>query len=152
MNHLEGTKTVAKVTVAVATNATHSHEIDTLGADYASIDIVYSAFSASTSSYASVLKLQQSDTSGSGQVDVTGYSVTAGAGATTGSNGAVARFNVDMRGKKRYLTVVTTPGNAATVATVARLSKLEDMPITAAAMGVNDLVPSVTINRQFQTY
>ena len=152
MNHIEGTKTVAKVSVAVAANATHSHEIDTLGADYASIDVVFSQFTAATTSYASVLKLQQSDTAGSGQADVSGYTITAGAGATTGGTGAVARFNVDMRGKKRYLTVVTTPGNAATVASVARLSKLEDMPITAADMGVNNVVPSVTINKQFQTY
>lgn len=152
MNHLEGTKTVAKVGVAVAANATHSHEIDTLGADYASIDVVFSAFTATTSSYASVLKLQQSNTSGSGQADVSGFSITAGAGSTTGGTGAVARFNVDLRGKQRYLTVVATPGNAATISTVARLGKQEDMPITAAAMGVNDVVPSVTINRQFQTY
>ena len=152
MNHLEGTKTVAKVSVAVAANATHSHEIDTLGADYASIDVVFSQFTATTSSYASVLKLQQSDASGSGQADVSGFSVTAGAGSTTGGLGAVTRFNVDMRGKKRYLTVVATPGLAATIATVARLSKQEDMPITAAAMNVNDVVPSVTINKQFQTY
>jgi hypothetical protein len=152
VNHLEGTKTVAKVGVAVAANATHSHEIDTLGADYASIDVVFSAFTATTSSYASVLKLQQSNTSGSGQADVSGFSITAGAGSTTGGTGAVARFNVDLRGKQRYLTVVATPGNAATISTVARLGKQEDMPITAAAMGVNDVVPSVTINRQFQTY
>jgi hypothetical protein len=152
VNHIEGTKTVAKVSVAVATSGTHSHEIDTLGADYASIDVVFSQFSAATTSYASVLKLQQSDSSGSGQADVSGYTITAGAGATTGGTGAVARFNVDMRGKKRYLTVVATPGNAATISTVARLSKTEDMPITATAMGVNDLVPSVTINKQFQTY
>lgn len=152
MNHLEGTKTVAKVSVAVAANATHSHEIDTLGADYASIDVVFSQFTAATTSYASVLKLQQSNTSGSGQADVSGFTITAGAGSTTGGTGAVARFNVDLRGKSRYLTVVTTPGNAATIATVARLGKQEDMPITAAAMGVNDVVPSVTINRQFQTY
>ena len=152
MNHLEGTKTVAKVSVAVATSGTHSHEIDTLGADYASIDVVFSQFTAATTSYASVLKLQQSNTSGSGQADVSGYTITAGAGATTGGVGAVARFNVDMRGRSRYLTVVATPGNAATISTVARLSKQEDMPITAAAMGVNDLVPSVTINKQFQTY
>jgi hypothetical protein len=152
VNHLEGTKTVAKVSVAVATSGTHSHEIDTLGADYASIDVVFSTFTAATASYASVLKLQQSNTAGSGQADVSGFSITAGAGATTGSTGAVARFNVDMRGRSRYLTVVATPGNAATISTVARLSKLEDMPITAAAMGVNDVVPSVTINRQFQTY
>jgi hypothetical protein len=152
VNHLEGTKTVAKVSVAVAANATHSHEIDTLGADYASIDVVFSQFTAATASYASVLKLQQSNTSGSGQADVSGYTITAGAGSTTGGTGAVARFNVDMRGKSRYLTVVATPGNAATIATVARLGKQEDMPITAADMGVNNVVPSVTINRQFQTY
>jgi hypothetical protein len=152
VNHLEGTKTVAKVSVAVAANATHSHEIDTLGADYASIDVVFSAFTAATTSYASVLKLQQSNTSGSGQADVSGFTITAGAGSTTGGTGAVARFNVDLRGKSRYLTVVTTPGNAATIATVARLGKQEDMPITAADMGVNNVVPSVTINRQFQTY
>jgi len=152
VNHIEGTKTVAKVSVAVAATATHSHEIDTLGADYVSIDVVYSAFTAATTSYASVLKVRESDASGSGQADVSGYTITAGAGATTGSTGAVARFNVDMRGRKRYLTVVTTPGNAATIATVARLSKMEDMPITAAAMGVNDVVPVATINKQFQTY
>ena len=153
MNHLEGTKSASKVSVAVATNATHSHEIDTIGADYASIDVVFSQFSAATTSYASVLKVQQSDTSGSGQADVSGLTVTAGAGATTGGVGAVCRFNVDLRGKKRYLTVVATPGNTVTVASVARLSKLEDMPITAAGMGVNDVAPAVaTINRQFQTY
>ena len=153
MNHLEGTKTVAKVSVAVATSGTHSHEIDTLGADYASIDVVFSAFTAATSSYASVLKLQQSNTSGSGQADVSGFTITAGAGATTGSTGAVARFNVDMRGRSRFLTVVATPGNPATIATVARLSKMEDMPITAADMGVNNVAPAVpTLNKQFQTY
>lgn len=152
MNHLEGSKTLAKVSVAVATNATHSHEIDTYGADYASIDVVFSAFSATTSAYASVLKVQESNSSGSGQTDISGYSITAGAGATTGNTGAVARFNIDVRGRKRYLTVVATPGNAATVATVARLDKLEDMPYTAAGMGVNNVVPSVTPNQQFNTY
>lgn len=77
MNHLEGSKTLAKVSVAVATNATHSHEIDTYGADYASIDVVFSAFSATTSAYASVLKVQESNSSGSGQTDISGYSITA---------------------------------------------------------------------------
>ena len=152
MNHLEGTKTVAKVSVAVAANATHSHEIDTYGADSASIDVVFSAFTAATSSYASVLKVQESNVSGSGQADVTGMSITASAGATTGNAGAVARFNVDMRGRKRYLTVVVSPGNASTIATVARLGKMEDMPYTAAAAGVNDMVPAIVVNKQFNTY
>lgn len=142
MNHLEGTKTSAKITASVATNATHSHEIDTYGADYASVDVVFSNFTAATASYASVLKLQQSDTAGSGQTDVSGFMVTAGAGRTTGVglNGATCRFNVDMRGKKRYLTVVATPGNAVGIATVARLSKIEEMPTTAATANVDNFV------------
>ena len=141
MNHLEGTKTVAKVTASVAATATHSHEIDTYGYDYASIDVVYSPFTAATSAYASVLKLQQSDSSGSAQVDISTFTVSAGAGSTTGASvGAVARFNVDVRGKKRYLTLVTSPGNTVAVATVAHLSKGEDMPITASAAGVNSFV------------
>lgn len=142
MNHLEGTKTSAKISAAVAVNATHSHEIDTYGADYVSIDVVFSNFTSAASAYASVLKVQQSDTSGSGQADLSGYTVTAGAGRTTGVglNGATCRYNVDMRGKKRYLTVVATPGVPATIATVARLSKMEDMPTTAAAAGVDNFV------------
>lgn len=142
MNHLEGTKTSAKIAASVAVNATHSHEIDTYGADYVSVDVVYSHFTAAASSYATVLKVQQSDTAGSGQTDVTGLSVTAGAGRTTGVGvtGALARFNIDCRGKKRYLTVVTTPGQPAAVATVARLSKIEDMPIEKTAAGVDNFV------------
>lgn len=142
MNHLEGTKTSARISTSVAVNATHSHEIDTYGADYVSVDVVYSNFTAAAASYATVLKVQQSDTAGSGQVDVPGLSVVAGAGRTTGVgvNGAVARFNVDCRGKKRYLTVVTTPGQPAAVATVARLSKLEEMPTEKNAAGVDAFV------------
>lgn len=142
MNHLEGTKTVAKISASVSTSQTHSHEIDTYGADYVSVDVVFSNFSGATSPYANVLKVQQSDASGSGQADISGFTVSAGAGRTTGVgvNGAVCRFNVDMRGKKRYLTVVTTPGNSAAVATVARLSKNEDMPTTASSAGVDNYV------------
>ena len=142
MNHLEGTKTVARISPSVAAGATHSAEIDTYGADYVSVDVVYSHFTAATASYATVLKVQQSDTSGSGQADVAGLSVTAGAGRTTGvgATGALARFNIDCRGKKRYLTVVTTPGTPAAVASVARLSKIEDMPTEKTAAGVDAFV------------
>lgn len=142
MNYIEGTKTVAKITASVAANATHSHEIDTYGADYVSVDVVYGTFTAATTAYASVLKVQQSDTAGSGQTDVSGFTVstTGNAGATTGNTGAICRFNIDCRGKKRYLTVVTTPGNAASVATVARVAKAEDMPTTASTAGVNTFV------------
>ena len=139
MNHASGTKSVTKATASVAASATHSHEIDCAGFKYASIDVVFSPFTAATSAYASVLKVQESDASGSGQADVTGLSITAGAGATTGANvGAVARFNVDLRGRKRYLTVVTSPGNTVAVVTNARLSKAESFPTDATTAGVNN--------------
>jgi hypothetical protein len=140
MNHLEATKSDVRVTASVASNATHSHEIDTIGHEYLSVDVCYGAFSAATSSYATVLKLQESDTAGSGQTDITGMTVTAAAGATTGKNGAVARLNLDLRAKKRYITVVTTPGNTVPVVTAARLSKAHEMPYNAATAGVNSYV------------
>lgn len=141
MNHLEATKSDVKVSASVATNATHSHEIDTVGYGYLSVDVVFSPFSAATSQYATVLKLQESDTSGSGQADISGMTVTAGAGSTTGAkNGAVARFNLDLRGSKRYVTVVATPGNSAAVVTAARLGKANDMPYNASNGGVNNWV------------
>ena len=140
MNHHSGAKSVTKAASSVAASATHSHEIDTLGFKYASIDVVFSPFTAATSSYASVLKVQESDASGSGQADVSGLSITAGAGSTTGANvGAVARFNVDLRGRKRYLTVVTSPGNTVAIVTSARLSKGEQHAVTASEAGVNNV-------------
>jgi hypothetical protein len=139
MNHASGNKSATKAAASVAASATHSHEIDTLGFKYASIDVVFSPFTAATSAYASVLKVQESDASGSGQADISGLSVTAGAGSTTGANvGAVARFNIDLRGRKRYLTVVTSPGNTVAVVTNARLTKAEQGAYDATTAGVND--------------
>lgn len=139
MNHASGNKSVTKAAASVAASATHSHEIDTLGFKYASIDVVFSPFTAATSSYASVLKVQESDSSGSGQADISGLSITAGAGSTTGANvGAVARFNIDLRGRKRYLTVVASPGNTVAVVTNARLSKAESAATDATTAGVNN--------------
>ena len=139
MNHASGNKSATKAAASVAASATHSHEIDTLGFKYASIDVVFSPFTAATAAYASVLKVQESDASGSGQADVTGLSITAGAGSTTGANvGAVARFNVDLRGRKRYLTVVTSPGNTVAIVTNARLAKAEQAATDATTAGVNN--------------
>lgn len=142
MNHLEATKSDTLVSASVATNATHAHEIDTIGFEYVSVDVIYAPFAAATSSYATVLKLQESDTTGaSGRTDVSGFTVTAGAGSTTGAkNGAVCRLNADLRGRKRYVTVVTTPGSATSVVTSARLSKAHEAPYNAATAGVNNYV------------
>lgn len=138
MNHLESTKTAVKIASVATDGGSFSHEIDTYGADYVSVDVCYSTFTATSAAYSTLLKVQESNVSGSGQTDVPGLTVTAVAGVTTGNH--VARFNVDMRGRKRYLTVVGNPAKPATVASVARLSKNEEEPYNAATAGVSNYV------------
>jgi hypothetical protein len=137
-NPLEGTKTVVKVAAVTTDGGAFTHEIDTRYADYVSVDVVYSTFTATSTAYSTSLKVQESDTAGSGQTDVPGMTVTPTAGLTTGNH--VCRFNVDMRGRKRYVTVVGNPAKPATVASVARLGKVEDEPYNAATAGVSNYV------------
>jgi hypothetical protein len=145
MNHLESTKTVASLgTADTATNATFTHSIDTLGYDYASIDVVMEASTATTAAVALALKLGQSDTN-SAFADITAF-VGGGSGGftipTTSLTGAsnIVRFNLDMRGKKRYLQVSATPVAASVVCSVARLGKGDVGPVAAAEVGVAAVV------------
>jgi hypothetical protein len=141
MIQIAATKTDAKAAASVAASATHSHEIDTLGYEYVSIDVVYSPFTATTSNAAPVLRLTQHDVTGTGQTNISGFvggtDFTVAAGTTTGANvGYVARFNVDMRGKRRFLTLYTSPGNTVAVNSVARLGRAEEAPTSAATGNV----------------
>lgn len=144
MNHHSGAKSVAKVSASVAANATFSHEIDCAGYKYASIDVIFSPYTAANVSLASVLKVQESDASGSAQSDITalvgggsgGFTIAA-TGASTGNVGGIARFNVDLRGRKRYLTVVTSPSTTVAVVSSVRLSKGEQHAVTASESGAN---------------
>ena len=144
MIHIAATKTDARSAASVAANATHTHEIDTLGYEYVSIDVVYSPFTAATSNAAPVLRLTQHDVTGTGQTNISGYvggtDFTVAAGATTGAVGYVQRFNVDMRGRRRYLTLYTSPGNTVGVTSVARLGRPEEAPTSASTGNVNGWV------------
>ena len=145
MNHLESTKTVASLgTSDTATNATFTHSIDTLGYDYASIDVVFEATASAAGAAATAIKLGQGDTStafdditsfvggGSGGFTIPGTSL------TSASN--IVRFNLDMRGKKRFLRVSATPIAASVVCSVARLGKGDVGPVSAAEVGVSAVV------------
>lgn len=145
MLYVSATKSDVKAASSVAASGTHTHEIDTLGFESLSIDVVFSPFTAATASAASVLKLRQSDSSGSGQANISGFvggtDFTVGAGSTTGANnGYVARFNLDLRGKKRYITVDASPGNTVAVVTAARLGRANQMPTDATSANTNVFV------------
>jgi hypothetical protein len=142
MIHVAATKSVSKAETAVLSSATHSLEIDTLGFEYASIDVLFSPFTAASppTTAATVLRVAQSDTSGSGQANllVAGTDFTVGAGVTaTSSVGYSHRFDLDLRGKRRYLTVYATPSSTCGVVTSCRLGKGEAGPMDATGKGVS---------------
>lgn len=145
MNHAAGTKSVNKFSASVAASATYTHVIDTLGYKYASIDVIFSPYTASNVSIANVLRVGDADTAGgtptniSGLVGGTDFAIAA-TGASTGADvGATARFNVDLRGRRRFLTVTVTPSTTVAVITNARLSKGENHASTASEANVNNI-------------
>lgn len=149
MNFPALTKSVSKAETAVLSSATHSLEIDTLGFEYASIDVLFSPFTAASppTTAATVLRVAQSDVAGSGQVNISGFvagatadfTVAAGVTATAGV-GYSHRFDIDLRGKRRYLTVYATPASTCGVITSCRLGKGEAGPQSATDKGVNTQV------------
>jgi hypothetical protein len=84
-----------------------------------------------------VLKLQHGDSTSS-YADLSGYvggtSFTIPTPANTSAD-TVVRFDVDLRGKRRYLKVVATGNATGSVYSVARLGKPEDGPDTATEKG-----------------
>ena len=141
MNFVEASKTVAALDENLTTSQTHSPVIDTLGFCYASIDVVFEKVAAAgtNSAVATVLKLQQGD--GTTYADIVQF---VGGGAsgftiptpvnTTADN--VVRFDLDTKGAQgRYLKVLATGNATGSIYTVARLSKGEQPPTTAAQKG-----------------
>lgn len=121
------------VSVAGGASATTT-EIDTLGFDYVELLIQSGLVGANG---VATIKVQESDVSGSGQTDVTGLSFTALVDAD--DNKILGAF-IDMRGRKRYLTLVITNGatNASLMSAIARLSRGKQVPATATARGLQE--------------
>jgi hypothetical protein len=142
VNHLEGTKTVVGTTSATNTQTTATLVLDTLGYDYASIDVVCGKVVAAgtASSAVRVLTLEQADAeTGTYAAIPSPYPTVAASGVTaaaSSTNPSVVRLDVDMRGKSRYLRVNATPNSNSEVVVVARLGKAEEHPVTAAGKGV----------------
>ncbi|MBM4021302.1 MAG: hypothetical protein FJ284_03510 [Planctomycetes bacterium] len=145
MNHVAATKSVSSAALAVTSAQTASLEIDTLGFEYASIDVIFSPFTAAVNptTAATVLRIAHSDSTGTAaQTNVTGFvggtDFTVSAGSTaTSALGYSHRFDVDLRGKRRYVTVYATPASTCGVVTTARLGKAEAGPADASAKGVS---------------
>ena len=142
MIHAQHDRVVAELpTAAVGATATSTLTIDRLGYDHVSVSAIR-ASNASTL-FASVLKVEESDSASTGYTDVAalvaggvgGFTLPAISAAGTAS-AAVVKLDIDARAKKRYLRVSMTPGASATLGIVARLSKAEEAPVSASEAGV----------------
>ena len=136
MNDLEYTKTVVGTPCTSATT-TATLTLDTLGYDYASIDVIVDKSSTAANTAASILSvltLGQGDTTSAVTTTVYTVAVPSASVAVT-AQPSVVRLDVDLRGKSRYLKVDATPATVLTTNIVARLGKGEVGPESAAAKG-----------------
>lgn len=117
-------------------------EIDTKGFRYCTL---YACLGATDIAMAG-LKMQESDVSGSGQADITGlvYGTSVNTDGDTSvlptalEDDLIFGFDIDLRGRKRYLTCVATAGDGATgthLTVLALLAREEDGAATAALRG-----------------
>jgi hypothetical protein len=124
-----------------------TNEIDTKGYDYATIIFQYG-----TSDIAMVeLTVTESDSSGSGHEDVTGLIVgtsdnidgdTSSLPSATDDDELVV-FEIDLRGRKRYLDLAATAGNGSLgtyASAVCILSKANVVPLSVSDRGCLELL------------
>jgi len=138
-------KTILAISPTSVTNAaTATGSIDTLGAHFATIDVTETTADVVSNS-PSVLKISESDiTDSTGYSDITALVGGGAGGFTIGNDSTTAqnlrKFNVDLRGRKRYLKVTVSPRTTQTITAIAQLMLMEQAPVSAAKAGVSVLV------------
>lgn len=138
-------KQVIAINQASTTNAaTATGNIDTYEFDYATIDIIATT-SNDTTNNPSVLKLAECDTTVvTSFADITAF-VGDGAGgwtipaAVTSGDWGV-KFNVDLRGRKRYLRVSISPLTTQSFTAIANLFRGDELPVNSTKAGVKAIV------------
>lgn len=150
MNPVQHDKFVAITPpAAIVDNASlTTSTIDTQGFAYLRVLVVLGA----TDIAMTALKLQESDNSGmSGAADITGliYGTSAGIAGTTSAlptaddDDKCFTFEVDLRGRKRYIDLVATVGNGSAgtyITAFALLSRASDCPVSASERGYGNIL------------
>jgi hypothetical protein len=137
-------KTIVAVNAVSKTNgATASGIIDTLGYDWATIDIIATTADV-VSNAPTVCKLQEADvTNATSFADITAFATPTIPSANTAATAVLQnnyKFNVDCRARKRYLQAVYSPATTQTVTVLANLGRGEQAPVTAAKANAMTLV------------
>jgi len=138
-----GFKQVIAIAQASTTNAaTATGIVDTLGFDRLTLDFIASTSNDTTNNF-SVLKLLESDDTVvtnaaniSGFVGDTDFTIPA---AVTSGNWGV-KFNVDLRGRKRYIRIAASPLTTQVLTAIGNLYNADEVPVAYGAAGVKALV------------
>lgn len=130
--------------VSKTNGATASASFDTLGFDHLTLD-VYIPTADTTTDGVSVLKLSESDDTTTTVTDIAAFvggtatSATVGfvlpIGKTTGNT--LVKLNVDLKKRKRYLTLAVSPRTTQILAAIGNLQIAEQEPTNAADSGVD---------------
>jgi hypothetical protein len=146
MIHAQNEKTIlllAPSSTVIATNATATSSFATDGFDYCVIDVFLQSSAGGTANVAT-LNIAESD--GTTYADITecvgDTAYTIPANPTAAPTVASVKFELDLRKRKRNLRIAVTPELAGGqhVVAVARLSRAEQAPTTAAGKGATTLV------------
>ena len=130
--------------LSVTAGGTHTGTIDTLGYDFASIDVIMATSNATTNN-PTVFKLVESDATVTNITSVDDITAFVGDTAWTipaedTNNGNTYKFNVDLRGRKRYLGVRISPLTTQLVSVTANLFRGDEAPISATKANVDAIV------------
>ncbi|HUT92648.1 MAG TPA: hypothetical protein VMY37_24360 [Thermoguttaceae bacterium] len=122
-------------------------EIDTLGFDYCEILVILGA----TDIAMTALAVTESDTTGSSHANVTGliYGTSTNIAGTTSAlpsdtdDNGIFKFEIDLRGRKRFLDLTATIGDGSAgtyIAIIAILSRAKESPNSATKAGCSDIL------------
>ena len=131
---LQNAKFVQMIDPIDTTGATATDiEVDTLGYHYLTVIVSTGNVAANMTT----LKLQESDTTGASEADFTGSAFTAPT-AAAGDNDTLVAF-VDLRKRKRFISIVATGGAGATlISAVGILTRADVSPTSATERGIDE--------------
>ena len=123
---------------SVSNGATQTSRIDTRGADYAIVRVLFDTWVQASADTTTVQLLHSDDTV------VTNFAtIVANETHTPAAVATLLSYRVDLRGKKRYLRVVTTPNSGTDDAITAGMSyslgRLDECPGSTTDMVVNKI-------------
>lgn len=133
-------KSLIAISPTSTTNgATTTGTFDTLGYDYAVIDVCSTTSNAATNNF-SVLTLAEGDTTSSYSAVSTGDTDFTIPAADDTDPQVVAQMRVDLRGRKRHLKLSASPVTTQTIWANVHLHRADESPLSAAKAGAGIVV------------